>query len=447
MSEILLDLTKKTGRIKPVWGVNGGPETKVFTYDAKPLFREARIPTCRLHDVEYPYGSGEFVDIPCIFRDFDADETDPASYNFALTDLYIRKIIEVGAEPFFRLGVSIEHAPVKRHVFPPRDFAKWARVCEHIIRHYNEGFADGFRYGIRYWEIWNEADGGDNMWVGTPEEYYRLYTVTAKHLKACFPELHIGGGGFTGPRNAFIEGFFGHIQKERAPLDFYSWHSYHSSPDQLKEKIAKAEAVKSEYGYQAAESILDEWNYMEDWKHQAPSYRVIPSMKGAAFCAAELITLQHSPVAMAHYFEADVVKEWCGLFEVAEMSIGRHGQAKLRARKPFYAFSLFGEIAARGDEVFTAVSDPSAFALAARDGEGATGMFAFYGGVPEVRTLRVWGLPKGAELALFVTDEEHTMKEIVRGKAAHGEAEIFFFARENEIYALRVEFAKSPETV
>lgn len=447
MHEILIDFTKKTGKIKPVWGVNGGPETKVFTYDAKPLFREARIPTCRLHDVEYPYGSGEFVDIPCIFRNFDADETDPANYNFALTDLYIQKILEVGAEPFFRLGVSIEHAPVKRHVFPPKDFDKWARVCEYIIRHYNEGFANGFHYGIRYWEIWNEADGGDNMWVGTPEEYYRLYTVTAKHLKNCFPELHIGGGGFTKARNTFVEGFFRYIQKEQAPLDFYSWHSYHASPDKLKEKIAEAEAVKSEYGYWEAESILDEWNYMEDWANQAPSYRVIPSMKGAAFCAADLITLQHSPVAMAHYFEADVVKEWCGLFEVAEMSIGRHGPAKLRARKPFFAFSLFGEIAERQNEVYTASADPFAYVLAAKNGAGATGMISLYGGTPGVRSIRIKGLPRGAEITLSVVNEACTMKELVRGKAAHEEAQIFFPAKENEIYALRVSFEKSPGTV
>ena len=179
---------------------------------------------------------------------------------------------------------------------------------------------------------------------------------------------------------------------------------------------------------------------MEDWANQAPSYRIIPSMKGAAFCAADLITLQHSPVAMAHYFEADVVKEWCGLFEVAEMSIGRHGPAKLRARKPFYAFSLFGEIAGRGEEVFSATDDRNAYALAAKDETGATGMIAFYGGDPVVRSLRVKGLPRGAEITLSVVNEEHTMKELVRGKVAHGEVQIFLPARENEIYALRVNF-------
>lgn len=82
------DFSAASGKpIKPLHGVNSGPMNKVFTYDARPLFAEAGIPFARLHDVEYPYGSGEFVDIPCIFRCFDADETDPANYNFGLTDL------------------------------------------------------------------------------------------------------------------------------------------------------------------------------------------------------------------------------------------------------------------------------------------------------------------------------------------------------------------------
>ena len=71
-------------------------------------------------------------------------------------------------------------------------------VCEHIIRHYNEGWANGFKLGIEYWEIWNEPDGkkpnGDQPnWSGTPEEFYEMYSVTAAHLKKRFPKLKIGG--------------------------------------------------------------------------------------------------------------------------------------------------------------------------------------------------------------------------------------------------------------
>lgn len=68
MARLYADFSNTDGRIRPLHGVNQGPMTKVFTYDARPFFREAGFPFARLHDTEYPYGSGEFVDIPCIFR-------------------------------------------------------------------------------------------------------------------------------------------------------------------------------------------------------------------------------------------------------------------------------------------------------------------------------------------------------------------------------------------
>ncbi|MBO5128466.1 MAG: hypothetical protein J6D10_12935, partial [Clostridia bacterium] len=98
MPNIRIDFSDTVGRMKPVHGVNSGPRTKVFTYNATPLFIEAGLPFSRLHDVEYPYGSGEFVDIHCIFPDFGADETEPASYNFALTDCYIDAIVKAGTK-------------------------------------------------------------------------------------------------------------------------------------------------------------------------------------------------------------------------------------------------------------------------------------------------------------------------------------------------------------
>ena len=149
---IQVDFRRPTGkRVMPLHGFNSGPMTKVFTYDARPQFVEGGFPYVRLHDVEYPYGSGEFVDIPCIFKNFDADENDPASYNFANTDEYIRQSLAVGSKIIYRLGVSIEHSPHKRYIHPPKDFGKWARICEHIIRHYNEGWADGHHWDIRDW--------------------------------------------------------------------------------------------------------------------------------------------------------------------------------------------------------------------------------------------------------------------------------------------------------
>ena len=204
MATINVDFTKQVGKIKPMHAVGQPPMLGINSSMFKYL-TDIGVPYSRLHDVGGAFASYKWVDVPNIFRDFDADEKDPASYDFAFTDLLITELVKADIEPFFRLGVTIEnYVTVKAYrVFPPKDFAKWARICEHIIRHYTEGWADGFNYKITYWEIWNEPDNGptneeNQMWWGTKEEYFELYDITSKHLKSCFPHLKIGGYASSG---------------------------------------------------------------------------------------------------------------------------------------------------------------------------------------------------------------------------------------------------------
>ena len=149
---------KVTGDIKPVNGVGQPPiygwvHTDLFHY-----LKEAGIPYSRLHDVGGPFGMNVYVDIPNIFRDFDADENDPESYDFAFTDILLKGLVDNGVEPYYRLGVTIENAQYIKpyRIVPPKDFAKWARICEHIILHYTQGWADGYCMDISHGEIWNE---------------------------------------------------------------------------------------------------------------------------------------------------------------------------------------------------------------------------------------------------------------------------------------------------
>lgn len=419
MTEIQVNFRSDSNKkIKPLHGVNSGPMTKAFTYDARPLFREAGFPFARLHDVEYPYGSGEFVDIPCIFKNFDADETKEENYNFALTDLYLEKCVEVNCEPFFRLGVSIEHAPIKRYVYPPKDFSKWARICEHIIRHYTEGWANGYHWNIRYWEIWNESDncahGGTNMWCGTPEQFYELYCISASHLKKCFPELKIGGCGYTKSVNPFIEDFFRYItaQSERIPLDFYSWHAYTDSVEKIVRESEKVDALLAEYGYSEAENIFDEWNYMRDWSNQADSYITLKNHIGAAFCAGMLCSMQtRTSIDLAAYFESDVVKEWCGVFTVDKMSIGRKN-ATLAPLKPFYAFKAFNELYKMGDEKKVSCTADGICTAAASDGNRAALIATNYSPDYTEIEFNLSGLPTGG-VEIRIVDEQRTFEKIM----------------------------------
>ena len=186
--------------IKPLHGVGQPPFAGVDFSRIARWLTPAGIPFSRLHDVGGCFGNNLFVDIPNIFRDFDADPADPASYDFTFTDLLMKALTDAGVEPFFRLGVTIEnYARFKAYrIHPPKDFSKWADICAGVVRHYNEGWADGFHYNIRYWEIWNEPENHvdpklNEMWTGTAEQYYALYDVTAKRLKEEFPDIRVGG--------------------------------------------------------------------------------------------------------------------------------------------------------------------------------------------------------------------------------------------------------------
>ena len=285
---VTVDFTRDVGAMKPLHGVNNSPNR---LKGALPEFAVAGIPYARLHDTCGPFGGAHYVDVPNVFPDFDADENDPKSYDFAFTDAYLKPIVASGCKPFYRLGVTIENsAGLKAYnVYPPKDFAKWARICEHIIRHYNEGWANGFRWGIEYWEIWNEPES-NTMWRGsTREAFFELYRTTALHLKAKFPGIKVGGYGSTGFLYAdhegiaewtpdrermtkrwldWFEAFCDYVSapETRAPVDFFSWHLYlregsGTGPELIARHAELARRALDAHGMAKAESILDEWNW------------------------------------------------------------------------------------------------------------------------------------------------------------------------------------------
>lgn len=143
------DPAVELGKIKPMNAVNNGP-IKAKSSQSRGNFeayRNLEIPYARNHDAAFcsAYGGNHTVDINFIFPDFSKDANDPASYDFAATDRYLKTIREAGTKIFYRLGSKIEHGVKKYGTRVPPDFKKWAVICEHIIRHYNEGWANGYK--------------------------------------------------------------------------------------------------------------------------------------------------------------------------------------------------------------------------------------------------------------------------------------------------------------
>ena len=191
LPELHLESTRRTGVIRRLNGVNLSPAAGVSYVDAYAALDAA---CARMHDAPLNCAGRELIDISRIFPLFHLDHHDPKNYWFQETDGYLKQCADTGTPIYYRLGESIEQHPVKYRVNPPPDFRKWAEICEHIIAHYNEGWADGFHFGIEYWEIWNEPET-TSMWTGTEEQFFELYITAAKYLKKRFPDIKIGGPG------------------------------------------------------------------------------------------------------------------------------------------------------------------------------------------------------------------------------------------------------------
>ena len=229
METLKFDCSRKYGKFKILNATNGGPWHKRHAADQFRSnfndYKAAGFPFSRNHDsaVCTVYGGPYSHDITNIFPDFDADPLDPGSYDFPCTDESILVTLDAGTETFFRLGQTIEHQIKKHGTLPPKDFKKWAVICEHIIRHYNEGWADGYHLNIRYWEIWNEPDLDEDdsadkrTWGGTKAEFFDFYESAAKHLKGCFPTLKIGGPAAAYHGEEWIEDFQREMSARNVP--------------------------------------------------------------------------------------------------------------------------------------------------------------------------------------------------------------------------------------
>jgi xylan 1,4-beta-xylosidase len=174
-------------------------------------------------------------------------------YNWEIVDLVLDTILKTGCKPFVELGFMPQHLADPRHydltkdnwthrdyraygfASPPKDYQKWHDLILQLARHCLA------RYGLEeiqtwYWELWNEPDL-DYYWLGTIEEFNKLYDYTAAAIKAVNPNLRVGGPGTTNPisgrRSAeYLDKFLDHcvngtnaVTGQRGtPIDFTSFH-------------------------------------------------------------------------------------------------------------------------------------------------------------------------------------------------------------------------------
>lgn len=239
---------------KPVWNYFGADEPNyVYAPNGKKLLHElaALSPSpvyIRVHNL-LTTGNGDSSLKWGSTNAYTEDAQGHPVYNWTITDKIfdafrdarVRPLVEVG---FMPKALSTHPEPYRHHFpegdvftgwsYPPKDYDKWSALVTAWVTHLHQRYGSSTDQWL--WEVWNEPDIA--YWHGTPEEYDKLYDVTAAAIRKALPGAKIGGPESTGPYDnhpssgAFLKQFLEHCAHGKnaatgrtgAPLDFISFH-------------------------------------------------------------------------------------------------------------------------------------------------------------------------------------------------------------------------------
>src|SRR5271170_299452 len=295
-------------------------------------------------------------------------------HDFTGVDRVYDQLMEIGLRPVVELSFmprDLASDPGKTVfsygaiVSPPKDWDRWAGLVRNLADHLMQRYGRDEMVSRWAFEVWNEPNL-EVFWSGTPEEYFRLYDVSARAVKSVDPGLRVGG-----PSSAaagWIGELLGHLGGSDVPLDFLSTHVYGNVPLDLRPVLAS-------YGRAGAPIWWTEWGTTPTHFHQ-----VGDTVFAAAFLLRGMASALGRIEALSHWVASDHFEE---LGRPPELFHGGFGLLSVgNLRKPrYWAMALLGglgrsrlPVSVRGDGAGGLVE-----ALAARHDDGRIGILAWNG--------------------------------------------------------------------
>ena len=448
---VAVDFNSEIGKIRPELHSSGyGPMICSCPKESIDAIKSMGFKAARTHDWALLNSNERVCDYFHIFPLMHLDAKDPKNYHFGPTDYLLERTRkELGLDIFYRLGTSIEHSGEKVHfnTLIPDDFDKVAEIFAGTVRHYNHGWANGRKWGIKYWEIWNEPDGHNNMWClpdgdrghgATDAEraadfavrekkrmelFAKFFVTCIKRLKSEFPEIKVGGPALCYMNVNYFSALFKACKEAGVAPDFISWHHYAKDPEAIMDAIAAGRKLCDSFGFTDCELIINEWHFFgeytwADLRSSDPDVRrrvwAGPAshngIDSSCFNLTMLSKFQTSKLDQAYYYGCRHVGSWGFMDEFMEKY------------KVFYGLRMFSDFIKNHHVICKSdvEGSKSVTALAAKS-EGGTqkGVLVvdYRGGAKEV-AIDVKGIPDGCVKA-WVHDYAHDY-ETVPARIANG---------------------------
>lgn len=251
-----------------------------------------------------------------------ADAQDPSKYNWTYMDKLFNEVSAAGMQPF----ISIDYMPTSIakntqeiynwptatfsnniHNGPALDNQIFAEVVVGIIKHYNQGWANGYTRNYQYWELWNEPDVDAGLdpnvagifWNGTKQEFFDMYSVVSQRIEQEFgASIKFGGASFASPIHWLPE-FLDFVKNNNLPLDFLSYHMYNEDPMQFDPIMAFVKDSLNQRGMNNVETVVGEWGrILAEGETYNPWY---DNMGQALHHSLSFILMNNNNIKIAHH--------------------------------------------------------------------------------------------------------------------------------------------------
>ena len=283
------------GRIAPIHGVNNGPlirnaweieDCQQIWYSSNYTdeYNKMQIPSSRTHGE----GPGDMNRI-WIHSDEDGvpvyegyDPLNLSNYNFTETDQRVQATMATThTSVYWRMGYSkafpaYENCSDWRS--PPDNFTVYAQAAVQVLKHYRQGWNDGFYFdSFDVVEVWNEPYLSD-WWSGTADEYFELYHAVNSAVTNEFgDEIDVVAAITLGDvDDGFSHRFMELAQQNNEPIDAVYLHLYRINPSQttyiFTHETESVGVFMSQYGYSESTPV-----YITEWNRNIPIYAHSPS--------------------------------------------------------------------------------------------------------------------------------------------------------------------------
>lgn len=222
--QVTLDVTKATQPVDRFYDLSVGadyPGTTIREANLAQLeiaAKELGFRYIRFHDIFHDeLGTVKKVDNKLV-------------YDWTKIDYLYDRLLKMKIKPFVELGFTPSALKTsdqtifywKGNTSPPR-LDLWKQLVHDFTKHLID------RYGIEevrswYFEVWNEPNLDGFFQYADQEQYFALYGVTARTLKAIDPQLRVGGPSTAGA--AWVPELLAYAKATHTPVDFATTHTY-----------------------------------------------------------------------------------------------------------------------------------------------------------------------------------------------------------------------------